>query len=152
MSRTPFIAGNWKLNKTIAEVTFANIQRVGMRAWDEKDQAMARAVQKELGVREIGLQQRGVFNIGLPVPESQRTGGGSDDIGVRTTMAALLISAVRFGNSMELVADLGFSAVGCPALPLNFSGSTSTLILGSSKRNVPRSGREINSPSQERSA
>jgi aminobenzoyl-glutamate utilization protein B len=77
------VGSGWSahFNKTIAEVTFANIQRVGMPEWDEKDQAMARAVQKELGVRETGLQQRGVFNIGLPVPESQRTGGGSDDIG-----------------------------------------------------------------------
>jgi aminobenzoyl-glutamate utilization protein B len=77
------VGSGWSahFNKTIAEVTFANIQRVGMPEWDEKDQAMARAVQKDLGVREIGLQQRGVFNIGLPVPESQRTGGGSDDIG-----------------------------------------------------------------------
>jgi aminobenzoyl-glutamate utilization protein B len=77
------VGSGWSahFNKTIAEVTHANIERVGMPQWDENDQAMARAVQKELGVRETGLQQRGVFNIGMPVPESQRTGGGSDDIG-----------------------------------------------------------------------
>ncbi len=77
------VGSGWSahFNKTIAEVTHANIERVGMPQWDENDQAMARAVQRELGVRETGLQQRGVFNIGLPTPESQRTGGGSDDIG-----------------------------------------------------------------------
>ena len=77
------VGSGWSahFNKTIAEVTHSNIERVGMPQWDESDQAMARAVQKELGVRETGLQQRGVFNIGMPVPESQRTGGGSDDIG-----------------------------------------------------------------------
>ena len=77
------VGSGWSahFNKTIAEVTFANIQRVGMPQWDENDQAMARAVQKELGVPERGLQSRGVFNIGMPTPESQRTGGGSDDIG-----------------------------------------------------------------------
>jgi len=77
------VGSGWSahFNKTIAEVTFANIQRVGMPEWDENDQAMAKAVQKDLGVRETGLQQRGVFNLGLPTPESQRTGGGSDDIG-----------------------------------------------------------------------
>ena len=77
------VGSGWSahFNRTIAEVTHANIERVGMPQWDENDQAMARAVQKEMGVPERGLQQRGVFNIGLPTPESQRTGGGSDDIG-----------------------------------------------------------------------
>lgn len=77
------VGSGWSghFNKTIAEVTFANIQRVGMPQWDDNDQAMAKAVQKELGVRETGLQSTGTFNIGLPTPESQRTGGGSDDIG-----------------------------------------------------------------------
>lgn len=77
------VGSGWSahFNKTIAEVTHANIERVGMPQWDENDQAMARAVQKELGVPERGLQSRGVFNIGMPTPESQRTGGGSDDIG-----------------------------------------------------------------------
>ena len=77
------VGSGWSahFNRTIAEVTHANIERVGMPQWDDNDQAMARAVQKELGVPERGLQSRGVFNIGMPTPESQRTGGGSDDIG-----------------------------------------------------------------------
>ena len=36
-------------NKTVAEVTWANIQKVGMPKWSEADQTLAKALQKELG-------------------------------------------------------------------------------------------------------
>ncbi|MGA1359641.1 MAG: amidohydrolase [Gemmatimonadaceae bacterium] len=77
------VGSGWSahFNKTIAEVTFENIKRVGMPAWDSADVAMARALQKELGVREMGLTSNTTMNVGGPVPESQRMGGGSDDIG-----------------------------------------------------------------------
>jgi len=77
------VGSGWSahFNKTIAEVTFENIKRVGMPAWDSADVAMARALQKELGVREMGLTSSTTMNVGGPVPESQRMGGGSDDIG-----------------------------------------------------------------------
>jgi aminobenzoyl-glutamate utilization protein B len=42
-------------NKTIAETTFANIQKVGMPVWSEADQTLAKALQKELGSKERGL-------------------------------------------------------------------------------------------------
>ncbi len=38
-------------NRAVAQVTHANIQKVGMPEWSEDDQAFARAVQKELGVQ-----------------------------------------------------------------------------------------------------
>ncbi len=77
------IGSGWSahFNKPIAETTFENIRRVGMPAWDSADVAMAKALQKELGVREIGLTTATTMNVGTPVPESQRMGGGSDDIG-----------------------------------------------------------------------
>ena len=77
------VGSGWSahFNKTIAEVTYENIKRVGMPQWSEDDIAMAKALQKELGVREIGLSSATTFNLGGPVPESQRLGGGSDDIG-----------------------------------------------------------------------
>jgi aminobenzoyl-glutamate utilization protein B len=52
-----------------------------MPEWDEADQTLARGLQKEMGLREFGLQARTTFNLSGPVPESQRMGGGSDDIG-----------------------------------------------------------------------
>lgn len=77
------VGSGWSghFNKTLAEVTFANVQRVGMPQWSEDDQAMARALQKELGQREQGLATAVEFTLQGPIPESQRMGGGSDDIG-----------------------------------------------------------------------
>jgi aminobenzoyl-glutamate utilization protein B len=67
-------------NKTIAEVTYENIKRVGLPKWDEADQVLARGLQKELGGRERGLETE-VDEITGPVNEATRMGGGSDDIG-----------------------------------------------------------------------
>jgi len=77
------VGSGWSghFNKTIAEVTYSNIQRVGMPTWDENDQALARGLQRELGVRQTGLSSAVEFTLQGPVPESQRMGGGSDDIG-----------------------------------------------------------------------
>lgn len=77
------VGSGWSghFNKTIAEVTYANIQRVGMPTWDDSDQALARGLQRELGVRQSGLSTAVEFTLQGPVPESQRMGGGSDDIG-----------------------------------------------------------------------
>ena len=66
-------------NKTVAEVTHANIQKVGMPVWSEADQTLARALQKELGSREQGLTMK--VNADLQGPVRENRGGGSDDIG-----------------------------------------------------------------------
>jgi aminobenzoyl-glutamate utilization protein B len=65
-------------NRAIAQATAANIQTVGLPQWSEADQALARAVQKELGVAESGLATRVQ---GLAGPVTDNRGGGSDDIG-----------------------------------------------------------------------
>ena len=67
-------------NRAVAEVTYANIQKVGPPEWSADDQAFARAVQKELGVTEQGLTTR-VGGLSGPVNPATNTGGGSDDIG-----------------------------------------------------------------------
>ncbi len=67
-------------NRAIAQVTQENIQKVGMPEWSEADQVFARAIQKELAVREQGMPLR-VNNLGGPVDQATNTGGGSDDIG-----------------------------------------------------------------------
>ena len=68
-------------NRAIAEVTAANIEKVGMPEWSEADQTFARAVQKEIGARESGLSTAVGRALGGPVDPSTNTGGGSDDIG-----------------------------------------------------------------------
>ena len=65
-------------NKTVAEVTYENIKKVGLPQWSEADQTLAKALQKELGSREEGLAMK-VRPLAGPVAENR--GGGSDDIG-----------------------------------------------------------------------
>ncbi|WP_026954841.1 peptidase dimerization domain-containing protein [Algoriphagus vanfongensis] len=65
-------------NKVIAETMYANISKVGLPAWDENDQTLAKAVQKEMGSEEKGLPTE-LSELGLPVTEPRS--GGSDDIG-----------------------------------------------------------------------
>jgi aminobenzoyl-glutamate utilization protein B len=66
-------------NKTVAEVTYANIKKVGLPQWSEADQTLAKALQKELGSREQGLNTKIGDELQGPVRENR--GGGSDDIG-----------------------------------------------------------------------
>ncbi len=69
------------MNKTVAETMYANIKRVGLPTWSEADQTLAKALQKELGnPTQPGLATR-IDDIGLPVREEDKRGGGSDDIG-----------------------------------------------------------------------
>ena len=66
-------------NKTVAEVTWANIQKVGMPKWSDADQTLAKALQKELGARRDGLALTVPKELQGPVTDNR--GGGSDDIG-----------------------------------------------------------------------
>lgn len=65
-------------NKVIAETMYENIKQVGLPTWDEADQALAKAVQEEVGSSPRGLSTE-LSNLGLPV--RQPISGGSDDIG-----------------------------------------------------------------------
>ena len=67
-------------NKVVAETMYENIKRVGLPRWDEADQTLARAVQRELKVEEKGLAAE-LDKLGLPVREEDKRGAGSDDIG-----------------------------------------------------------------------
>ena len=66
-------------NKPVAEAAWANVERVGLPEWSEADQALAKGLQRELGVEEQGLATE-LGEMGGPVQEP-RLGGGSDDIG-----------------------------------------------------------------------
>ncbi|MDB4877376.1 MAG: Amidohydrolase [Gemmatimonadetes bacterium] len=68
-------------NKPIAEAMHANAVRVGMPAWDDKDQAMARGVQRMMGQPDSGLHTT-VPPLRSPEEAAKAsTGTGSDDIG-----------------------------------------------------------------------
>jgi aminobenzoyl-glutamate utilization protein B len=69
-------------NKTIAEVMHRNIEQVGLPEWTDADQTLAKALQHELKVPEIGLATKLEPLKGRSeVPDEERRGGGSDDIG-----------------------------------------------------------------------
>ncbi len=69
-------------NKTLAETMYANIQTVGLPTWSADDQLLAKSLQHELKVPEVGLPTtinplRGRESI----PDDEKRGGPSDDIG-----------------------------------------------------------------------
>jgi aminobenzoyl-glutamate utilization protein B len=69
-------------NKALAEAQYANIKAVGLPKWSDADVALAKAVQRELKVPEVGMateipELRGRAEI----PDEDKRGGGSDDIG-----------------------------------------------------------------------
>lgn len=64
-------------NKTIAEVQQKNMELVGVPEWSDNDQALAKALQKEIGAKVEGLRHQ----IKPLTPPGQPRGGGSDDIG-----------------------------------------------------------------------
>ncbi len=65
-------------NKVIAEDQQKNIEAVGMPAWSEADQQLAKGLQKELGEKVEGLKAK-VEPLKEPVKDPK--GGGSDDVG-----------------------------------------------------------------------
>ena len=69
-------------NKTIAETMHANIKKVGLPQWTDADQTLAKALQNELKVPEVGLATKLQPLRGRElIPDDEKRGGGSDDIG-----------------------------------------------------------------------
>jgi aminobenzoyl-glutamate utilization protein B len=64
-------------NRVIAEAQQNNIELVGMPEWSEADQTLAKAVQREIGAKQEGLETKVKP---LEAPKEPR-GGGSDDVG-----------------------------------------------------------------------
>ncbi|MBI1355811.1 MAG: amidohydrolase [Acidobacteria bacterium] len=71
------IGAAWEghFNKPLAELLDANIQRVGMPAWSDEDQRLARAVQKLMDAEQSGLRAKP-----SPLDGPAETSSGSDDI------------------------------------------------------------------------
>jgi aminobenzoyl-glutamate utilization protein B len=64
-------------NRSIAQVQQKNIEMVGVPAWSEADQTLARALQKEIGAKVEGLKTK----VTPLEPPKELTGGPSDDVG-----------------------------------------------------------------------
>jgi aminobenzoyl-glutamate utilization protein B len=68
------------MSRPLAEAMDANVRAVGLPAWSEADQTLARALQKELGVKVAGLSAE-IPALEGNVKDEDNRGGGSDDIG-----------------------------------------------------------------------
>ena len=68
------------MNKAMAEDAYENIKLVGMPKWSEDDIALAKALQKEIGVEPEGLKSE-INELTDPPDPKKNMGGGSDDIG-----------------------------------------------------------------------
>ena len=70
-------------NRPIAQAMQANIAKVGMPQWSEADQQFARAFQRAQGAPERGLATTVSETVSgrESIPDSEKTGGASDDIG-----------------------------------------------------------------------
>jgi aminobenzoyl-glutamate utilization protein B len=108
-------------NKPLAEATHENIKRVGLPAWSEADQTLARALQRELGVPDSGLATR-VDSLRPPIPPDDRRGGGSDDIGdVSWTLPTITL---RFPSNIPRLPGHNWANAIAMATPIAHKGAT----------------------------
>ena len=63
-------------NKPIAEAMYENIKKVGLPQWSEEDQALAKALQKELKVPVQGPGHQDRRNCAPPKPQTDEDGDG----------------------------------------------------------------------------
>lgn len=68
------------MSKPIAEAMTENMKQVGLPKWSDADQKLARAVQREVGGKDRGLDTA-LSKLEDPIKEEDKRGGGSDDIG-----------------------------------------------------------------------
>jgi aminobenzoyl-glutamate utilization protein B len=107
-------------NRTVAETTWANIQKVGLPNWSEDDQTLARALQKEVGSNPRGLSTRLPEQLAGPVRENR--GGGSDDIGdVSWTVPTVTL---RFPSNIPGLPGHNWANAIAMATPIAHKGAT----------------------------
>jgi aminobenzoyl-glutamate utilization protein B len=107
-------------NRTVAEVTHANIRQVGMPAWSDADQALAKALQKELGSKEQGLNVKVAEKLQGPVQDNR--GGGSDDIGDISWNVPTL--TLRFPSNIPGLPGHNWANAVAMATPIAHKGAT----------------------------
>ena len=108
-------------NKPIAEAMYENIKAVGLPRWSDADLALARALQCEMRVPQRGLNTE-VSPLGAPVPESQKRGGGSDDIGdVTWTLPTVTL---RYPSNIPGLPGHNWTDAVAMATPIAHKGAT----------------------------
>jgi aminobenzoyl-glutamate utilization protein B len=109
-------------NKPIAEAMYENIKAVGLPKWSDADVALARGLQCEMRVSQRGLTTQ-LSPLGTPTPESQKRGGGSDDIGdVTWTLPTVTL---RFPSNIPGLPGHNWTDAIAMATPIAHKGATS---------------------------
>ena len=107
-------------NKSIAETMYKNIEVVGLPEWSEADQTLAKAVQSELGNKNITGLADELNPLGLPVEKP--VSGGSDDIGdVSWTLPTVTL---RFPSNIPGLPGHHWSNAIAMATPIAHKGVT----------------------------
>jgi aminobenzoyl-glutamate utilization protein B len=108
-------------NRTVAEVTWANIKKVGLPPWSDADQTLARALQKEVGSTNTdGLSSKIGEELQGPVRDNR--GGGSDDIGdISWTVPTVTL---RFPSNIPGLPGHNWSNAIAMATPIAHKGAT----------------------------
>jgi aminobenzoyl-glutamate utilization protein B len=109
-------------NRPIAEAMAANIRVVGMPKWSEADHAFARALQQEMKVNARGLVDSLGNPLNGPVPEGQKRGGGSDDIGDVTWNVPTV--TLRFPSNIPGLPGHNWTDAIAMATPVAHKGAT----------------------------
>ena len=107
-------------NRVIAETMHEHIRAVGLPEWSEADQTLARAVQKEVGTRERGLNTEPPDS--LSGPPRQRSSGGSDDIGDISWVVPTV--TLRFPSNIPGLPGHHWSNAIAMATPIAHKGAT----------------------------
>jgi len=108
-------------NKPLAIALYDNLLQVGNPKWTEDDQTFAKAVQKELGQEQKGLNLK-PDSLGIPPKDGSRKGGGSDDIGdVSWTVPTVTI---RFPSNIPGTPGHNWADGIAMATPLAHKGAT----------------------------
>ena len=122
LASTRILGSAWPgyFNKPIAEAMTANIEKIGLPRWSEADQALARAVQKEMNVPTRGLDTTVAKLQGPAGPEFM--GGGSDDIGDVSWNVPTI--TLRFPSNIPGLPGHNWSNAISMATPLAHEGAT----------------------------
>ena len=107
-------------NKIIAETMYKNIEEVGLPKWSEEDQALAKAVQKEVKSNNTKGLALELYPIGKP--SKIMVSGGSDDIGdVSWTVPTVTL---RFPSNIPGLQGHHWSNAIAMATPIAHKGAT----------------------------
>ena len=109
-------------NRPVAEAMAANIRVVGMPKWTADDQRFAKALQTDQKTDPRGLTDSLGTALGGPVPENQKRGGGSDDIGDVTWTVPTV--TLRFPSNIPGMPGHNWTDAIAMATPVAHKGAT----------------------------